>query len=362
MDVDMKTPAQSIFARFAEAINKQRGLSAGVIYAEMELRQLKRRYISTDKLAIPYLGMRAWAPPKRGVLWNKWLKKYLQLYDKYCEVFWTPDILHAHSILAGIAAQYIAKERSIPFILTEHMPQENILKLSRDYHRYYAEIAENAGFITTVSRENQRFLQEKLSREISHIPNFINTEFFQTKRKVAKDPVFISIGEPAYTKGLDILLRSFIEIKKQLPNAILILVDKIRDRAKYIDPIIRKHKLKESVVLTGILDREEVRKLLQSASVYISASRMESFGLTMIESLSVGTPLVATKTAGSMDIVDKSIGRIVPQEDEEQLRKAILDVYIHRNSFKPQKLHDYVEKKFSHSAVIPQWLKLYQDV
>lgn len=362
LDVDNKGPEQNLFHDFTATINELEGITSGMIYAEMHPQQFSRKYLQLDDLNFPYLGMRAWTPPKRGFLWKTWKSKYFNLFEEFYERYWTPDILHAHSILAGIAAMAISDRTGIPFGITEHISRENIEGLSHTYRKSYSALAARAEYITTVSQQNKEFLEEFLSREVKLIPNFIDTDFFYPKQQVIDTPLFISIGEPAFTKGFDRLIRSFKDIKKQLPKAHLILVEKIRDRKEVIDPLIKKYNLKDSITLPGIVGKEEVRKLLHSSAVYISASRRESFGLTMVEALTCGTPVVATETAGSSDIVNDRVGRMVEQGNVNQLTTAILDVYTHRKEFVPRDLHRYIQENFSVETVLPHWEKLYRDV
>lgn len=361
-DVDFTSPSQKTYHNFTRALNHSELIQAGMIFAEMHIKQFKRKYIEVEELSYPYIGMRAWSPPKRGFLWRIWLGKYKSLFEKFCAKYWKPDIIHAHSIMAGVAAESISNEYDIPFVLTEHLSEQNLEELHPKYQKKYKEVAPQAETITSVSSGNSEYLQVKLDAEVIKIPNFIDADFFYPKQKIVDKPIFISIGEPAYTKGLDLILQSFADIKSQLPEAVLILVDKIRDRKKYVDPIIKKRNLKESVILTGIIDSQEVRKLLHSASVYISASRYESFGMSMIESISCGTPLVATETAGSIDIVNQNVGRITEQENTDEITKAILDIYTHRKNYSPKKLHTYVKENFSTQNILPQWEKVYRNV
>lgn len=362
IDVDFKSPAQSTFTNFPAVISKLDDTEVGMIYAEMHVQQFRRRYIYTDKVNYPYLGMRAWTAPKRGRLWSVWLRKYVELYEKFIKEYWKPDIIHSHGVLAGVAANELYEKYKIPFVHTEHLGETEMKQLPKSYRIRYETIAKNATAITTVSRENRDYMEQWLKIDVLHVPNFVDVEHFQAKNKVIDQPVFISIGEPAHTKGLDILMKSFIRVKEEIPEAMLILVDKIRDRKVVVDPIVKKNKLKQSIIMTGIVDRQEIKRLLQSASVYVSASRHESFGMAMVEALASGTPVVATKTAGSKDILEKSVGLLVEQKDEEGLAKAMVDAYVHRKKYRPEKLHGYIAKKYAEAVILPSWQKIYQSV
>jgi glycosyltransferase involved in cell wall biosynthesis len=86
------------------------------------------------------------------------------------------------------------------------------------------------------------------------------------------------------------------------------------------------------VHFTGWLD--EVAPLLAALDVYVSASRTESFGLTIIEAMAAGRAVVATATEGAREIIDpegSGSGILVAVGDHEALAASVLHLLEEKN-------------------------------
>ena len=103
--------------------------------------------------------------------------------------------------------------------------------------------------------------------------------------------------------------------------------DKSRDgenRAN-IEKLIRELDLRDRVQLTGWTD--EVASLLGTLDLFVSPARSEPFGLSIIEAMAAGVPVIATASEGAREIIDADdSGRLVPIGDVAALAKAITDL------------------------------------
>jgi glycosyltransferase involved in cell wall biosynthesis len=90
-----------------------------------------------------------------------------------------------------------------------------------------------------------------------------------------------------------------------------------------VERLISEHeRLRGRVHLTGWLT--DVAPLLSSLDIFVSASHTESFGLTMVEAMASGRPVVATATEGAREIIEDGVtGLLVPVGDAEALAAAI---------------------------------------
>ncbi len=86
--------------------------------------------------------------------------------------------------------------------------------------------------------------------------------------------------------------------------------------------LIDELNLKNRVHLIGWVD--DTAPLLRKLDIFVSASRVESFGLAMIEAMAGGVPVVATMSEGAQEIIDDGVtGKLVPIGDSEALANAI---------------------------------------
>ena len=73
--------------------------------------------------------------------------------------------------------------------------------------------------------------------------------------------------------------------------------------------------------------RDDIPSMLSSLTLFVSAARSEPFGLSIVEAMAAGLPIVATASEGASEIIeDGASGKLVPVDDAESLAKAINDL------------------------------------
>jgi glycosyltransferase involved in cell wall biosynthesis len=281
-----------------------------------------------------------------------------------------PDLIHAHSLWGAYAALVIKKEWGIPFVYTEHLGKWTDATYSLPPHQLQQLLAivETANLVTAVSNTLAQRMRKICSNEsILVTPNMVDTDFFTPLVSYDdKQPNttfhIISIGDPWHTKGLDLLIEAVGIAQQQTKVRLLLtLVDKIPKR-QHLYPLIKKHQLENQVKFAGRLERDALRDLLQQQDVLVSASRRESFGLTMVEAMACGVPVVATKTAGALDIINSENSILVDTNDSQALADGILALLQLPNSYPPQELAAYAHRKYGRQAFCERWLNHYETI
>ena len=127
-------------------------------------------------------------------------------------------------------------------------------------------------------------------------------------------------GRVRHQKGIDIVVRSMIEICKLYPKAYGIICGKVTtDNKKYTEDLkklIKQSGLSKKIIFLGEQPTEKLPLLFRSLDIYIAPKRWEGFGLTPIEAMSSGVPVIATK-AGVFEemILPEKTGYIVEYDD-----------------------------------------------
>lgn len=123
-------------------------------------------------------------------------------------------------------------------------------------------------------------------------------------------------------KGLDVLVRAFAVIRSTDPEARLLLSGPGDPSwvLKGSDPDVVS-----AIDDLGVGRVEDIPDLYRSATATVLPSRHEAFGLVLIESLATGTPVIGTFEGGAKDIVQPSVGRLVPYGDVDALVQALLE-------------------------------------
>jgi glycosyltransferase involved in cell wall biosynthesis len=75
-------------------------------------------------------------------------------------------------------------------------------------------------------------------------------------------------------------------------------------------------------VIDDYLEREEVMDLMAAADVYVSLHAAEGFGLTLLESMALGTPVIATAYSGNMDFTSDDNSWLVDYEMMETTERT----------------------------------------
>lgn len=142
-------------------------------------------------------------------------------------------------------------------------------------------------------------------------------------------PLLLFVGRLIEEKGVGDLLAAFAQVLATHPRATLAIVGEGQDRPEFVRQAERLGP-RARVVFTGWIAEEQLPLFLHSADIFVAPSRtardgwMEAQGLTIIEAMMAGRPVVACASGGIVDsIVDGESGLLVPEASPEKLAAAI---------------------------------------
>ena len=221
---------------------------------------------------------------------------------------WHPDIIHSNCELSTfITAHQLSKMLKIPLVHTYHTFYEDYTQyfiknkrigifLIRHFSKY---ISRKVDVLIAPTEKIRKVLEGyKAACPIAVIPTGIDISHFQEHDSAKKDSfrkeygikaddvLFLFCGRIAKEKDIGVLFDGLAKCRK--PFRFMIAGDG-PDRAEV------EAKAKEcgiDAIFTGMLDRDRVRDAYNAADVFVSASRSETQGLTYIEALSSGLPLI----------------------------------------------------------------------
>lgn len=132
--------------------------------------------------------------------------------------------------------------------------------------------------------------------------------------------LFIFVGDLINTKGVDTLLDAILKIKDDALYLAYIgdgpLRGKLHDRAQ-------KSELRNNIIFTGPISHEQVALWQNAADTLILPSLNEGMPLAIMEALSCGTPVIASKVGGIPEIVNDKNGILIDPNNTEELVSAI---------------------------------------
>lgn len=194
-------------------------------------------------------------------------------------------------VIEGILSQLVNQVRLFSVVHAEHYNES----LSKGDHilwnNNYEYIFEHAdafeGIIVATERQNELLSQQlKKKTQIKTIPvGYIN----EISRKRTYNPFsLITASRLATEKHLDILIKAVVLAKNTVPNLSLDIYGEGGERGK-LETLIQKYDAAEFIKLCG---HKELSQIYPNYSGYVSASTSEGFGLSLLEALGAGLPLI----------------------------------------------------------------------
>lgn len=111
-----------------------------------------------------------------------------------------------------------------------------------------------------------------------------------------------------------------------------------------------------------INDRETLRKEFASASVFINPSMADTLAIVNLESLAVGTPVVAFDSGGMRESLSDETGIMVQQGNVAAMAGAINFILTKPDRFQPHSCRERIREHFSHNYIMKLYLDLYESL
>src|SRR6202030_2924455 len=176
-----------------------------------------------------------------------------------------------------------------------------------------------------------------LKREATVIPHGVDTDLYTPPADRAA--AFAEAGLPGRyaigcfgrvraQKGSDVFVDAMCRLLPRYPDFTAILIGAITPEhtafANQLKKRIEAAGLQSRIVITGELAIEEVQRWCQRLTIYAFTSRNEGFGLTLIEAMSVGAALVASRAGAAELVVEDGVtGVLTPPGDVDALVAAL---------------------------------------
>ena len=216
------------------------------------------------------------------------------------------DIIHVAQGYRGLFYLYFAKKYGVKVrIAHSHMagiPENTKQKLVRKVCTFF--VKQFATHLFACGKDAAIWMWGNKSWENGDVyimTNAINTSgfvFSEEKRKQLRatfgleDKIVIgNVARFSYQKNHEFIIKIFSEVKKQIPNAMLMLVgrgeleEQVRDQIKQLQ-------LEDSVLMTGV--RNDVPDLLNAMDLFLLPSRFEGLPVTLVEAQTNGLPIFAS--------------------------------------------------------------------
>jgi glycosyltransferase involved in cell wall biosynthesis len=163
-----------------------------------------------------------------------------------------------------------------------------------------------------------------LTPKLKAIPNGISSEFVRSVQKNGRrKKIILCVASIIRTKGLDLLLDAFSQLKSKYPEYKLRIVGPIVDKGYYKELVIKSSELNISkrVYFLGEISDEKLIQEYRNAEIFCLPSFLESFSISRIEALVSGLPVITTDT-GAYELLGNA-GIVVNRGDVKSLTEAL---------------------------------------
>ncbi|GAB3141237.1 glycosyltransferase family 1 protein [Micromonospora sonneratiae] len=265
------------------------------------------------------------------------------LADQWQGDEWVPDVVHAHFWMSGLAAVAASQRTGVPVVQTYHAlgtvkrrHQGSMDTSPANRVGYELELGRTVDRIVAQSQDEVRELIRMgvpWSR-MTVVPSGVNDQNFSPVGPVAhRDggrPRILSVGRLVERKGF----QDLISAMRLVPDAECVIVggppaDQLGDdpQARRLRALAETYGVADRVRLVGAVPREEMPRWYRSADVLVAAPWYEPFGLTPLEAMACGVPVIGTAVGGLTDtIVDGLTGDLVPPRAPEALGAALREL------------------------------------
>jgi glycosyltransferase involved in cell wall biosynthesis len=348
------------FVRYhALAASKYNSINVLYIVADDNVKDYEIKYFQDHELKTTIVYF------KRGIF------KYLNYFVAFTKGFHFVkeknklkfDVVHMNIMHPGIwQALYLKWRYKIPYVVSENwhgfqdLAKYNLsfleMKLIKIGIRF-------SSVISPVSKQLKNcMINANYQAKYQIIPNVVDTDKFHIGELDTNKNNFTFLHVSTLDdsiKNVSGIIDAFEKIKHK--NMVLKIIGD-----GPVDWIIKKVstlKTKNTVVVESEKTHDKIAKEMQKADVFVLFSNIENLPLVLIESISSGTPFIATKVGGIPELFNNELGRLVDAGSIDQLLSEMNFMVDNPNFFNPSRIRSFAIKNYSNEEVGKKFNDLY---
>jgi len=259
------------------------------------------------------------------------------------------DIIHIHGLyrFPMTYAACRARKQGIPYIIMPHgsldpylykRSTRGSLLLKRLYeHLFDLPNLEHAGAVHfTAEEERDRVSFLGLRAPSFVVPNGIDWKHFEKLPKrgafrhrhgIGSEPLVLFLGRLHFKKGLDLLIPAFGQVQARHPDAKLVIVGPDNDNyGEQVRAWVSERNLESQVIFEGHLDSNDVIQAYVDADVFVLPSYTENFGITIVEAMACGLPVVISDQVNIHQEIAETGGGLITHCVADEVASALCEL------------------------------------
>ena len=283
------------------------------------------------------------------------------------------DLLHVHYAIPHASAAFMAKEILkaqniiIPYITTLHGTDITLVGKEPEYEPAISFAINQSDIVTSVSDSLRKETYEhfKVTKEIEVIENFVCVDKFKIEDKACRKSLFAPNGEAILmhisnfrkVKRIQDVIKIHSIVNKEFRTRLVLIGDGPERSA--MERLVKKLKVEDSTFFLGKI--KETEKALCAADIYLMTSQTESFGVSALEAMAAGVPVISTNTGGIPEVnTHGQTGYLSNVGDVEDMAENTLKLLRNKEIYDRLSLNATKNAdRFNISNVLPNYLDLY---
>jgi len=286
------------------------------------------------------------------------------------------DVIHGNAEEAYWTGK-IAKRNKSTYVFTSHTPNIPItgilkglmrpIRLLKSLNTYLLRQAiSEADQVVAFSHFSRALIMKGINNtcanKIKVISPGVESSWFEVERKLFSGSALLFWGRIEEEKGLRELFHALQAVSKTIKDVSLTIVGE-GNRLREYKSLVADLSLTDRVEFTGWLCSTKIQNLTARSSLGIFPSRVESFGLSVVEAMAAGLPVIAASGGAVPENIEQGVtGTLVPVNDADALARAIifiLENLQHAESMaKEAKI--VVQQKFTWDKAANKMIDLYE--
>lgn len=277
------------------------------------------------------------------------------------------ELIHCHESAPAIVARLSTIGMNIPILLTYHGSEPARI-------RSFAQVGRFTAFqVITPSHRSASDLIEQgglkkskvrvIGLGVKSLPEVDSEEILRLRKKLLGNDgkrLVVVVARVAYQKGIDILIKVAERLIKHRQDIRIVVVGD-GELFDEMNALSKSTGVDHFIQFVGHIT--EPHTYLRASDLFLLTSRWEALPISIVEAFRAGLPVVAADTSGVEELVDSTVGKVVPIGDIEAFTQAILrilgdesmrmkmaDKALNRSKedrFSPNYIHQIFEKKYA---------------
>jgi glycosyltransferase involved in cell wall biosynthesis len=302
------------------------------------------------------------------------------------------ELIHAHFFMSALVAAEIKQRLAIPFTVTFHalgyirqLHQGDNDKFPPERIAIEKEVALLADQVIAECPQDRDDLINHYHvspDNICIIPcGFSEHEFHPVEKTEARkklsirsdESVLLQLGRMVPRKGVDNVVKAIGRLKAMGKKVKLVIVGGESDRLDVklnpelarLQKIAETHGVLEDIHFAGRKGRDVLKYYYSAADIFITTPWYEPFGITPLEAMACGTPVIGANVGGiKYSVVDGETGALVSPENPKELADKMNELLADRNELKRlgENAIRRVHQHFTWQSVADKMIVLYEDI